>query len=284
MVPGLTVMSTSRRPGAYGFALAGVPAAEALLVDAPERWPELTLVREDGTGRPETEEVTADHARLWLAGGAHADIDRAAGRALVAVPPGTTDGALVHPYLAPVALIMSRWLGREGMHGGGVVAGGGVWAVLGHKTAGKSTMLAWLASSGVPVFSDDVLVIDDGIVLAGPRSIDLRREAARRLGAGEPLGRVGARSRWRLPLGPVPAELPLKGWITLEWGDEIAIRELRGAERLAALLPHRGVRLAPTEPGALLRLSTLPHLQLVRPRRWGSLPDVTERLVDAIAG
>ena len=40
---------------------------------------------------------------------------------------------------------MSRWLGREGFHGGGIVAGGGVWAVLGHKTAGKSTMLAYLA-------------------------------------------------------------------------------------------------------------------------------------------
>jgi hypothetical protein len=170
------------------------------------------------------------------------------------------------------------------MHGGGIVAGGGVWAVLGHKTAGKSTMLAWLAHNGLPIISDDVLVIDDGTVLAGPRSIDLRREAAQRLDAGEPLGRVGARSRWRMPLGPVEPELPLKGWITLEWGDEIAIRELRGAERLAALLPHRGVRLAPTEPGALLRLSTLPHLRLVRPRRWESLPEVTGRLVGAIGG
>jgi hypothetical protein len=134
------------------------------------------------------------------------------------------------------------------------------------------------------VFSDDVLVIDGATALAGPRSIDLRAEAARRLDAGEPIGHVGARSRWRLPLGMVEPELPLNGWITLEWGDEIAIRELRGAERLAALLPHRGVRLAPTEPGALLRLSTLPHLRLIRPRRWESLPDVTERLVDAIAG
>ena len=52
---------------------------------------------------------------------------------------------IVHPYLAPVALIMARWLGREGMHGGGVVADGGVWAVLGHKTAGKSTTLASMA-------------------------------------------------------------------------------------------------------------------------------------------
>ena len=190
----------------------------------------------------------------------------------------------MHPYLAPVALIMSRWLGREGMHGGGVVAGGGVWAVLGHKTAGKSTMLAWMA-----------LERSGRVQRRRPRdrrrhgarraALDRpAREAARRLGAGSRSAasapaRAGAcRSARSRP------ELPLRGWITLEWGDEIAIRELRGAERLAALLPHRGVRLAPTEPGALLRLSGLPHLRLVRPRRWESLPDVIERLVDAITG
>src|SRR4051812_24651657 len=175
--------------GAYGFRLQGVPEARALLVDAPAAWPRLTLVRESGGRRPAVEEVTRDHARLWLADGAFAELDRVASRALVRVPRETTDGALVHPYLAPVALIMARWLGREGMHGGAIVAGGGVWAVLGHKTGGKSTMLAWMALAGLEVFSDDVLVIDAGTALAGPRSVDLRDEAARRLGVGEPLGR-----------------------------------------------------------------------------------------------
>ena len=103
----------------------------------------------------------------------------------------------MHPYLAPVALVMARWLGREGFHGGGIVAGGGVWGVLGDKTAGKSTTLAWLAREGVGVVSDDVLVIDGGTALAGPRSVDLREEAAERLGVGEPMGRVGQRERWR---------------------------------------------------------------------------------------
>jgi hypothetical protein len=278
-------MTTGRTTstGAYGFRLTGVPAAGDLLVDAPDAWPQLTLVRGSEVERPETEEVTADHARIWLVDGACAELDRAASSALLRVPAHVSDGAMVHPYLAPVALLMARWLGREGMHGGGIVADGGVWAILGHKTAGKSTTLASMALAGVDVISDDVLVIDDGIVLAGPRSVDLRDEAAQRLGVGEPLGRVGARERWRLVLGPVAPEVPLRGWVTLEWGDSIAVEELRGAERLQALIPHRGIRLAPTEPETLLRLSALPHLRLVRPQRWDSLRDAVGRLLDAIA-
>ena len=277
----MTTPQTSRT-GAYGFQLEGVPDAGRWLVDAPDGWPSLTIVRGTDGDRPETEEVTPDRARLWLASGGSAELDRAVSRALLNVPRGTSDGAIVHPYLAPVALVMARWLGREGMHGGGVVGRDGVWAVLGHKTGGKSTTLAALALSGLDVVSDDVLVIDGGTVLAGPRSVDLREEAAGRFGVGEPLGQVGERERWRLPLNPVPAEAPLAGWITLEWGHGVAIEHLRGSERLAALLPHRGVRLAPTSPGALLQLSTLPHVRLTRPREWDSLSDATARLVDVI--
>ncbi len=242
------------RIGAYGFELAGVPDAAHLLVDAPESWPLLTIVREPARARPAIEEVTDDHARLWLASGASAELERATARARLRLPGNTTDGAIVHP--------LSRARGAD--HGAAGSAargctGAGWWPIAayglcsGEKTAGKSTTLAAMALSGVGVVSDDVLVIDAGHVLAGPRSIDLRGEAARRFGVGEPLGRVGARERWRLPLAGVASELPLKGWITLAWGEAIAIDHLRGAERLAALLPHRGVRLAPTMPNALLR-------------------------------
>jgi hypothetical protein len=270
--------------GAYGFRIDGVAGAADLLVEAPATWPRLTIERASGGTRPRTEQVTRDHARVWLTGGGFATVDRAEASARLHVPEETSDGALVHPFLAPVVLVMSRWLGRETMHGGGVVLDGGVWAIVAHKTGGKSTVLATLALAGHGVASDDVLVIDDGTVLVGPRSIDLRDEAATRLEVGEPLGRVGARERWRLPLAPVPPELPLRGWISLEWGDEIGVEFLRGADRLAALIPHRGVRLAPTAPGALLQLSGLPHIRFTRPRRWDVLPDATARLVSAITG
>jgi hypothetical protein len=277
-------VTTARRSstGIYGFRLAGVPDADGLLVDVPNTWPVLTVERVADSGPALAEEVSADHARLWLSGGGCAQVDRSAGLARMGVPAGTTDGALIHPFLAPVALVMSRWLGREGFHGGGIVVDGGVWAVLGDKTAGKSTTLAWLAHAGIDVMSDDVLIVDGETAFAGPRSIDLRVEAARRLGAGEPLGRVGARDRWRLPLAPVPAELPLRGWVTLEWGDAVSVQPIRGAGRLSALLPHRGVRLVPSVPAALVRLSGLPHLRLTRPRGWDSLSGAADRLLDAI--
>lgn len=281
------MVPTPRRSslGAYGFCLTNIPGARDLLVAAPESWPELELVRAGADGeRPVVEEVTDDHARLWVPSGGWAHIDRVASRAEIRVPPGTTDGALVHPFLASVALVTSRWRGHEGFHGGGIVAGGGVWGVLGDKTAGKSTLLAWLGSHGVGVMSDDVLIIDRSTVLAGPRSVDLREEAAARLGVGEPMGLVGARHRWRVPLPPVPAELPLRGWITLAWGDEIAVEPLRGAERFQALLPHRGVRLVPPDPAGLVRLSSLPHLRFVRPRDWDLLGAASEQLLDVLEG
>ena len=158
------------------------------------------------------EEVTADHARLWLAGGALAELDRARCRAELQVPDDATDGAIIHPYLAPVALVMARWLGREGFHGGGIVAGGGVWGVLGDKTAGKSTTLAWLARAGVGVVSDDVLIVD-GETGAGRSALDRParggRPAARRRRADRPRRRARslARCGWRRSR----RELPLRG-------------------------------------------------------------------------
>jgi hypothetical protein len=230
------------------------------------------------------ERVSEASASLWLAGDGAAELDRAALTARLRVPDGTLDAAIVHPYLAPVALVTSWWLGRNGFHGGALVADGGVWGVLGEKTAGKSTLLASFALAGIGVMSDDVLIIDGEAVLAGPRSVDLRADAAQRLGAGEPLGEVGARERWRLALEAVPARLTLRGWLTLDWGEAIAIEPVRGRERLAALLPHQGVRIGAADPSRLLELAALPQWRVVRPRSWDAMDALRERLLDVIAG
>jgi hypothetical protein len=268
--------------GVYGFVLDGLPEAGPLLVDAPADWPRLRIERATDGTRPAAERVSADRATIWLAGDGFAELDRAALHARMRVPAGTADGAIVHPFMAPVALIMAWWLGRDTFHGGGIVAGGGVWGVLGDKTAGKSTLLASFALAGVDVVSDDVLIVDGDSVLAGPRSVDLRTDAAHRLGAGESLGHVGARERWRLALGPVAPRLPLRGWITLSWGDELALEPVRGQARLAGLLPHQGVRIGPSDPAAFLRLSALPQWRLTRPRDWDSLGRMRERVLEAL--
>jgi hypothetical protein len=268
----------------YGFRLTGVPHARDLLVDAPGDWPELRLQRGRLSGEREPELVSRDRASVWLSGGASARIDRSTVTAEMRVPDGTTDGALVHPYLAPVALVMAWWHGRDGFHGGAIAADGGAWAVLGDKEAGKSTTLAAFALAGVEVVSDDVLILDGDAVFAGPRSVDLRPDAAARLGVGESLGRVGTRERWRLQLPPVAPQLPLRGWITLAWGDRLAVERVRGRERLTSLLPHRGVRLGSVHPEGLMHLSSLPLWRLVRPPDWASIDAQRDRLLDAIAG
>ena len=158
------------------------------------------------------------------------------------------DRDLVYPYLAPAAAVAARWMGRDSFHAGAVVVGGGAWAILGDNENGKSTTLAWLALHGHPVLTDDLLVVDGEAALAGPRCIDLREETSERLGVGEPLGVVGQRERWRLALGVVPAQVLLRGFVTLAWHSQLALESVRGPERLLTLLPARTVRVGADKP------------------------------------
>ena len=256
--------------------------AEPLLVDAPAGWPVLELHHAaPGPGAPELDTLGPDRAELPLHGG-WVTIEREPSRVTFRLPAPPPPRELVHPYLAPAAAVAARWGGRETFHAGAVVVGGGAWAVLGDKESGKSTTLAHLALGGHDVVADDLLVVDGDQVLAGPRCIDLREGSASQLGVGEPLGVVGVRERWRMLLEPVPASLPLRGWITLAWDDEVAVDALRGPERLLALLPSRSVQLVPGAPEELVDFSSLPVLRLRRPRRWDALDDAAERLLAAL--
>ena len=192
-----------------------------------------------------------------------------------------TDAELVHPYLAAVAGIAGRWLGHEGFHAGGFVLGSQSWAVLGERGAGKSTTLACLARQGHAVVADDLLVLREGIALSGPRSIDLRRVAAERLDAGEALGVTGARERWRLAIGPVAAELPLAGWVFLEWGP-LELGRLTAPELLTRLVDALIVPGLPTRPDSLLELAALPAFVLVRPRGWEAVSAGVDTLIQRL--
>jgi hypothetical protein len=277
------LVSHRRRLGAYGLRLAGAEAAAALFVDAPEAWPAFRLRARLGTAAPGGEHVDEGRARLLLRSGGEIAIDREAGDVLFTVPEEVGPQALVHPYLAPAAAVIARWLGRESFHGGAFVAGDRVWGVLGERESGKSSILAWLALRGQEVVCDDMLIVDGTTVFAGPRSVDLRRETAELLGAGEPLGVVGARERWRVSLPQIAPELTLGGWAFLEWGETVDVRPVDPSERLARLLHHRGVRLPPASHETLLSLAALPAFELVRPRSWDSVTDAGERLLGAVA-
>ena len=179
--------------------------------------------------------------------------------------------------------MFAHWDDRESFHAGAFVLAGKVWGVLGQREAGKSSFLASLALGGIPVLCDDILVLDHLTALAGPRSIDLRADAARQLAAGEPLGIVGARERWRVMLDSVPAELPLGGWISLRWDDSTATSPVRGSDRLRELGAHRSLTLYPPKPDALIELSALPFMSLRRPRRWESGDDAVKCMLDALS-
>jgi hypothetical protein len=264
--------------GAYGLRLEGLGEAVSSLVPAQQSWPRFELSQRVGVEALDVQTVGPDQAAIAPPSGGAIHIERDPGRATFVVPSPVSAQAIVHPLLAHVAAIAAWWAGRESLHAGAFVADGGVWALLGGRGAGKSSTLAWLAREGHDVLCDDMLVLDGNRPFAGPRSLDLRRAAAERLGEGEPLGVLGERERWRLPLAQVAELPPLRGVVALAWGDEISSRPLGGRRRIELLAANRGVRLPAPEPDAWLDLAGLSWYELERPQRWEALPAVADEL------
>jgi hypothetical protein len=257
----------------------GLDGAAELLVEVEADAPAYEVAAEVGSAGEPDEHVGEERARLRLRSGGEILIDRRERSVRYRVPHPVRPDELVHPYLAPAAAVIARWMARESMHAGAFAAGGQALGVVGTREAGKSSTLAWLARAGVDVLCDDMLIVDGDHPLTGPRSIDLRADAAERLGAGEPIGMTGARERWRLRLAP-PAPAALRGWVFLAWGDRVAVRSLPASERLPRLAAERGLRLPPARPDALLELTSLPAWELSRPRDWASLPEAADRLLE----
>lgn len=269
--------------GAYGLRLTGVRATQ-LLVDSDPSWPELSLQTTIAPTADGAEYVDDDHAVIHLRTGGSIALDRLAGTAVYSVPRPLDDEELIHPFLAPAAAVMSYWLNRGCFHAGVVSLNGRAWGVLGDREAGKSTLLAWLALGGESVLADDLLVVapDSGDVFAGPRSIDLRRATAERLGIGDDKGVLGARERWRVNLGPVPPRVQLAGWIFLAWDDHISLVDIGGSVRVVRLAAQGALTLSPRDPLLFLELASLPCFELRRPRDWSALEASTELLLRSL--
>ena len=266
--------------GAYGIRIRGLEAAAELLVPVDGQAPAYLVESAVESPPPGPEHVDDDRAELRLRSGGRVLIDRRAGWARFEVPHPLRPDELVHPYLAPAAAVIGRWLGRESVHAGAFAVDDRALGVVGTREAGKSSTLAWLALEGGEVLCDDLLVVDGRSMFAGPRSIDLREDAAAHLGAGEAIGVTGARERWRLRLAPAGGRHTLAGFVFLSWGDEVTVRRLGAGERLERLVPQRGARLEPLRPDAVLDLASLPAWEINRPRSWASLPEVGRRLLE----
>lgn len=266
--------------GAYGVRLTGLEAAAELLVEVGRDAPQYAVTAEIGHAQQPGEFVEEERAAVRLRSGGEILIDRTAQSVLYRVPHEVRPDELVHPYLAPAAAVINRWMGRESVHAGAFAVDGNALGVVGTREAGKSSTLAWLARRGVDVLCDDMLIVDGETPLAGPRSIDLRADAAKRLEAGDPIGMTGARERWRLQLGATTNSATLRGWVFLAWGDGIDARPLKASERIPRIAAERGLRLPPVREDALLELATLPAWELSRPRDWASLPQAADLLLE----
>lgn len=257
----------------YGYRWDGLPTSTPWLSRASGPGRGILVVQQVSAHADPPPDRDGRRITFPLLTGGFLTVDRTAATATYRTPSPIDAEELIHPYLVPAAAAFSSWSGREAYHAGAVVIDGQALAVVGGKQAGKSTTLAVLASLGCAVLTDDLLVLDGHQVLAGPRLIDLRASAGKRLGVAHELSSAREGGRWRLPLGPAP-EAELAGWIYLRWGPTVALRALGLDERVRRLID-----LVPTESRAVLDLATLPAYELERPKEWDELARAVDLLL-----
>jgi hypothetical protein len=274
---------------AYGLRLLNLPGAARVLDHGSHDWPELAVEQKIGEGIAGPNLVGHGAARLSLTSGGWMDIARTHDlpfRASVTLNQDRVwdDESVVHPFLSTAVAVVSWWLGRTAFHAGAIATPAGGIAVVGPKGAGKSSMLGWFATQGVPVLADDVVVLEAGRrMLRGPRCVDLRPDAARALGIGEDIGLVGARQRWRHILPEAPAAVPLVAWVLPVWGDAVGLEPIPAGERIGLLYSSLALLgVPPADPGLFLDLARLPAWRLRRRRDWTAIGAAGGMLLDAV--
>lgn len=268
--------------GAYGLRLTGDAPRSTLLAPVPEDAPDIVIIRHIGSIEV-ANTIDDKTATVPLLDGGGLELDRISRSARLTTRQPITDDELAHPYLAPIAAVHSHWLGRAAFHAGAIVVAGRTWGVIGEREAGKSTLLAAIASEGGVVLADDLLVMAGEDVFCGPRTLDLREEAARWFGGTRSLGMAGARERWRLDLGPAPSSAPLAGWIVPGWAEDISIRRQPGAAAAHHIAPARSVTGISIEPEAFLTAASQPVIEFNRPKDLSEIAAGVQRLLEELA-
>jgi hypothetical protein len=238
------------------------------------------------TALQDAREIGPDRVRLSYRQGGSLLVRREPAEVEFAVPQPMTPEMIVHPMATMPLSVLAHWRGDTTLHGGAFLHGDGAWGICGDREAGKSTMLALLGERGVPIVADDLLAIDAGDVVSGPRCVDLRSDVARRFPRARSLGMVGNRIRYRLDTAPTPERIPLRGIFLLEWGEdsEPEVAALATPHRIALLHAQRYSTLFSDADGGLMRLLDLPMLRFRRSRQWDRADEAVERLLAAAEG
>ncbi|MGH2870782.1 MAG: hypothetical protein ACRDNK_24835 [Solirubrobacteraceae bacterium] len=274
--------------GAWGLRFDDLDVPARLLVPAGPDWTsvalevavEVTVAGRDSSAAPGW---GPDRASYSLFGGHRIEIRRDPPGVRLLLGSPTPAECVLAPHLSSAASTIAYWGGRCAMHAGAFEHDGGVWLLLGDKGDGKSSTLGWMAKAGLAVLADDLVVVDRDQVFAGPRCVDLRRDAAASLSAGRDLGIIGTRERWRIDLPPCPPSLPLRGTIQLGWG-KASVSSVPAGERLGLLIEHRALALPWTNAESLLDLAARPTLSWRRPRGWETAASSIEALLAHLNG
>jgi hypothetical protein len=269
----------------YGLALEHLPPAAADLCGAPcDEAPVVSVEIHPDSPYDGDIDVYVDDDRAtlrmtegWVEIVRH---PRAAIRYHVSRP--LTAEMLVHPYLAFPAAVVNHWLGRVALHAGCIIVDDVAVAILGTKGAGKSSTMAAAARAGYEVLADDLLIVDGGEAMVGPRAIDLRADAAAEFG-GRYLGVIGARERWRIALPPARvSSAPLNAVVMLGWGEPMGARPLPMPERVGPLLASCALGDGWIAPKAALELFQTPTWEVVRPRSLERIDDVVSLIASLV--
>jgi hypothetical protein len=248
-------VSTVTAP-AYGLRWTGLESDRWLAISGADDWQEMTLAYGDGT---DPEGLTVDEEKM------EARLGRRLGH-----------DEVVHPLLGRIGSYVAFLRGGDAMHAGAVLGAAGVYAIVANSGGGKSTLLAGLARLGLPIVADDALVLVNGLVQAGPRSVDLRGHTER-FGATTPVRPGDPRRRLELP--PIAAEHPLAGVVHLEWGDcDPEVAALHHRDALAALVAARAGKGWPARGATVLDLAGLPTYVLRRRHSFDDFDAAIEML------
>ena len=274
--------------GAYGFRLVRPPHEPELpdLTPIDADAPAVALECRHACGVVDEEEIEEDRVLLREKGNSLLEVRREPLSITLEFPDATTPEALVHPLLTPPISILARWRGDLTLHSGSFFADERAWAVVGEREAGKSTMLASLGARGLPLLADDLLVIDDGVVRAGPACIDLRPDVAERIPGARFLGEVGNRPRYRLVSPAGPSRARLGGFFLLGWSEDrkVRIERLPLAEALRVIYGQEYIALVGlADPEKLMALLGTPMWRVTRPPDWGFTDETIDRILEVTA-